>query len=77
MCAEKIRKFFKSSLPSPKDLITEEILESNGRISILKKADGTFCLRNEITNDENGHFLTIEDAKANWIEIVTDEEAHS
>ena len=40
MCEEeisRIKELFETSTSSPEDVVTEEILYSNGRISLLKK----------------------------------------
>lgn len=63
----------KFEIPSPKVSSTEDIIKSNGFISLIKKSDKTFALRNETSGEENGHFLTREDAEATYNEIVSEE----
>lgn len=73
METDKIKKLFSVDSPSPKDVETVAVIQTNGHFSILKKKDGTFCLRNESTGQENGCFLTEQDAKAVFDEIISDE----
>lgn len=77
MCEEeisRIKELFETSTSSPEDVVTEEILYSNGRISLLKKSDGTYCLRNEYMGCEHGHFLTGTDAREHWEDMVADDD---
>lgn len=76
MCKKQkneLKELFNASIPSPKEISTDEILLSNGRISLLKKTDGTFCLKNEIVGCQHGHFLTKKEAEEYWKEIVVDD----
>ena len=69
----KFKRLSNVESPCPKRLNTVDTIESNGHYSILKKEDGTFCLKNEQTGDENGSFLTKIDAKAFLTSIIDDE----
>ncbi len=59
--------------PHPENYRTEETIESNGHFSLLLKEDGTYCLRNEFTGQENGRFLTEQEAKGFLTSIIDDE----
>ena len=59
-------------LPSPNHEMTKEICASDGHISVVAKSDGTFALRNEITGEENGHFLRKEEALQAFNDITSE-----
>ena len=69
----KFKNLLDAQLLSPEDVPTCKILQTNGRISLIEKEDGTYCLRNENSGDENGHFRTYNEALENWKDIIEDD----
>lgn len=62
-----------ASVPSPKELITTDVPESNGWHSLIKKEDGTYSIRNETSHEEYGHYLTKEEAFEVYTDIIEEE----
>ena len=52
--------------PKPNEVKTVDVIKSNGHLSLIKKEDGTFALRDEITGKENGRFLTKIEAEGTY-----------
>ncbi len=59
--------------PNPNEIRTTDIIMSNGRISLIKKEDGTFSLRNEYTGIENCGFLTQGEAEETYNDLICEE----
>lgn len=73
MCIEKIKNLFNAVIPSPENVKTEDTIRSNGKITLLKKIDGTYCLKDEFSGCQKGHFLTKDEAIKNWEDLVNDD----
>lgn len=72
MCTEKFEKLLKAKMISPEKVLTEKIIKSNGKITLLKKGDGTYCLMDEFSGKQCGHFHTKEEAYESWIDLAKD-----
>ena len=70
---EKFKRLSNVDTPHPNNYKTEEVVESNGHYSLLLKEDGTYSIRNENTGQENGCFLTKQEALESYEDIVNDD----
>lgn len=56
--------------PAPNEVMTTDIILSDGFVSIIKKEDGTFALKDETTETESGRFLTLKEAEGTYHDFI-------
>lgn len=66
---ERFEEMVNVEKPNPNKVRTTDTIKSNGFVSVIKKADGTFALRDETTGKENGRFLTIDEAEGTYDDL--------
>lgn len=69
---EEVEKLAKANLPAPGNFKTVDIVRSNSFISVIKKEDGTYAIRNETTGEENGCYLIEEDAIGVYNDLIAE-----
>ncbi|MBP3833514.1 MAG: hypothetical protein ILA03_06115 [Bacteroidaceae bacterium] len=69
---EQFDEYLNAEVPNPQSFKTIDVIESNDCISLIKKEDGTFALRDETTGKENGSFLTKEEAVNFYKDLISE-----
>lgn len=70
---EKFKRLSNVDIPHPENCKTVKVVDSNGRISLLLKEDGTYCFRNENTGQENGCYLCEQIAREIFKDMANDD----
>ena len=60
--------------PTPNEVGTTGIIKSNRFVSLVKKGDNTFALRDETTGNEDGRFLTINEAEDTFDDLNSEDQ---
>ena len=69
---EKVENLAKTNPPTPQEYKTIDVIMSNGFISVIKKEDGTYAIRNESTGHEEGCYLREEDAIGFYNDLISE-----
>ena len=69
---EDVDKLAKTNQPTPSRYKTVDVIKSNGFVSVIKKEDGSYAIRNETVGNENGCYLREEDALRFYDDLITE-----